>query len=178
MNTQNEPQIALLGFLTRKPMHGYDIYKEITQLSGLGIVWHVKTGRLYAMLHKLEDQGYIHSRISQEGNRPQKTEYSITKDGQNAFGMWLAEPVRKGRDFRITFLLKLFFALERDQEQAKKLIDIQMGECKSWLDNFPETDQQNGNDFNRIVGKFRNNQIQGYINWLDWCQNHIVEEEK
>lgn len=178
MNNNIEPEVSLLGFLTRKPMHGYDIYKEISDLSGLGIVWRVKTGRLYAMLHKLDDRGYVNSKITQEGNRPQKTQYSITKEGKSKFKKWLAEPVQRGRDFRITFLLKLYFALDKNPESAKKLIIMQKEECKLWHDKYSDNQTENNNDFNKIVCEFRQTQIQGYLNWLDWCQKYIEVEEK
>ena len=159
-------------------MHGYDIYKEISDLSGIGIVWRVKTGRLYAMLHKLEEHGYVRSQIAQEGNRPQKTQYIITKEGSEVYEKWLTEPVQKGRDFRIIFLLKLFFSIERDTSYARELINRQKEECNTWLEKYSDDPIFNTNEFNGIVCNFRKTQIQGYLNWLNWCQNHIEEEEE
>jgi PadR family transcriptional regulator, regulatory protein AphA len=178
MNNTRDHEVSLLGFLTRKPMHGYDIFKEISGLSGVGIVWRVKTGRLYAMLHKLEEFGYVSSSIAQEGNRPQKTQYSITKEGSDVYRKWLTKPVQKGRDFRITFLLKFYFALDKSSSLAKKLIKRQREECETWLEKYSKDPLTDKDDFSGIVWSFRKTQIQGYINWLDLSKKHIEEEEK
>src|SRR5438093_383044 len=49
---------ALLGFLQQQPMHGYEIYQHLAGLAGLGLVWQVKQSHLYALLDKLEADGY------------------------------------------------------------------------------------------------------------------------
>jgi len=172
----DEIEIALLGFIYEEDKHGYDLHKEISDLSGIGIVWRVKMGKLYAMLHKLENNQWVISTISQEGNRPQRTQYHITKQGREVFNQWLDAPVKKGREFRIIFLLKMYFALKRGEENASHLIDLQQNACREWLKEFHSSEEKLAGqpaDFNQIVLNFRVTQINGYLEWLEWCKNHI-----
>ena len=61
---------ALLGFLHERPMHGYEIHQHLAGLAGLGLVWQVKQSHLYAMLDKLEGDGYIAGRQQSQDARP------------------------------------------------------------------------------------------------------------
>ena len=45
---------ALLGFLTGRPMYGYEIHQCLSQPAGLGRVWRVKQSQAYALLARLE----------------------------------------------------------------------------------------------------------------------------
>lgn len=179
MNNIKEIEISLLGFLYNTPKHGYDLHKDISDLSGTGIVWKVKMGKLYAMLHRLEKNGWIKPKTTQEGNRPQRIQYSITADGKQIFDEWVLTPIQHGRDFRILFLLKLFFAIDIDHLAAQKLLNEQTVICEQWnnifLDNMEE--DKGKKDFNSVVINFRISQINGYLDWLKWCKNNIVGEE-
>jgi len=178
----NDLDISLLGFLTIKPMHGYDLHKQVADLSGFGIVWNIKIGKLYAMLNRLEKDGFIQCTISKKGNRPTRNEFSITKKGGMTFEEWSITPVNRGRDFRIIFLLKLFFSLIKGVEQTNRLIDSQIKTCNSWVsyrkaekiikDNFKIEEI-----FPDIVNAYRRIQIQGYLTWLSWCKESIEIKE-
>ena len=43
-------EFILLGFLSQRAMHGYDLYKTLVQGGGVGLVWRVKQSQLYALL--------------------------------------------------------------------------------------------------------------------------------
>jgi len=176
----DEIEISLLGFIYEQPKHGYEIFKAISDLSGVGIVWGVKMGKLYAMLHRLEDNQWVESTLTQAGNRPQRNQYSITTEGKRVFDDWLQQPVQKGRDFRIIFLLKMYYAIERGQENIHLLIKKQREVCQEWIKDFSKKEKEceSDQDFNQIVLHFRITQINGYLNWLEWCQNMINKEEK
>jgi len=182
MNNNNS-DISLLGFLSIKPMHGYDLHKQVADLSGFGIVWKIKIGKLYAMLNRMEKEGYIRSTISREGNRPSRNEFSITDKGKKAFEVWSASPVNRGREFRITFLLKLYFSLRTGIDQANRLINSQIDTCNSWLNDGKVVIKDAGNTtsediFPGIVNTYRKIQIQGYLAWLDWCKESLKEGNK
>jgi len=178
-----DTDISLLGFITIEPMHGYELHKQVTDLSGFGIVWNVKIGKLYAMLNRLEKNGFIRSTISREGNRPARNEFIITNKGKKTFETWSLSPVNRGRDFRIIFLLKLYFSLIKGIEHAIILIDSQIEMCNSWLSNSKKTiiskeDSATEGLFPEIVGMYRKFQIQGYLTWLDWCKESLKKGKK
>jgi DNA-binding PadR family transcriptional regulator len=180
MNNSDNIEVSILGFLYSQPKHGYDLHKDISDLSGIGIVWKVKMGRLYAMLHRLEKENWIAPEAAQEGNRPQRTQYSIMPEGREVFDAWVRAPIQHGRDFRILFLLKLYFALEKSENQAQQLLSDQIGECTSWLTAYQaqNAEASGGRDFNVIVNNYRLSQINGHIEWLNWCKETINGETK
>ncbi|MDP2965750.1 MAG: PadR family transcriptional regulator [Pelolinea sp.] len=180
MNNIDDFKISFLGFLSLKPMHGYELHKQVTDLSGFGIVWKIKIGKLYTMLNKLEKEGLIKSTFTKEGNRPVRNEFSITPTGENIYETWLISPVNRGRDFRIIFLLKLYFSLRNGIESANKLIGSQIETCNRWLSERIIRNQESlilrendENDFPIIVNKYRQIQIQGYLTWLEWCKESL-----
>jgi DNA-binding PadR family transcriptional regulator len=180
MNNINDLDISLLGFISEQPMHGYELHKRVTDWSGFGIVWNIKIGKLYAMLNRLEKASYIRSTLTKDGNRPTRNEFSITASGKEKFEAWLVHPVSHGREFRIIFLLKLYFSLRNGIIKANNLIASQIDTCKSWLsegkilNNFDFV-QNDENNFLNIVNKYRQIQIQGYLVWLEWCKELLKE---
>lgn len=180
MNNINDLDISLLGFLSLQPMHGYEIHKQVTDLSGFGIVWRIKIGKLYSMLNKLGREGLINSTFVKKGNRPARNEFSITSTGEEIYESWLISPVNRGRDFRIIFLLKLYFSLRNGIDSANKLITSQIDTCNNWLSERLIRNQErlilrenNENNFPIIVNKYRQIQIQGYLEWLEWCKESL-----
>ena len=180
MNNINGLDISLLGFLSLEPMHGYELHRQVSDLSGFGIVWNIKIGKLYAMLNRLEKAGYIKSIFSKEGNRPTRNEFSITTLGKKKYTSWLSTPVNRGREFRIIFLLKLFFSMKIGIESANNLITNQIETCNSWLTErkleIEEIiEKRTEIEFASIVKMYRQIQIEGYLSWLDWCRESLLE---
>jgi len=107
-------EIALLGFLFNNSKHGYELYKEISNPMGIGGVWRVKIGKMYAMLKKLESQDFIRATSERDGNRPSKNTFFLTIQGKNIFKKWMITPIKHGRDLRILFFIEdLFYKKNR-----------------------------------------------------------------
>jgi DNA-binding PadR family transcriptional regulator len=170
-------EIALLGFLLKGPKHGYELHKEISDPLGIGGVWRVKIGKMYSMLRKLESRCFIRASSERDGNRPLKNTFFLTKQGKNIFSKWMRTPIKHGRDIRILFLLKIYFIKRSELFNGKDLILKQKAECEIWKERFTTvTQERNGeNSFNSFVRKYRSSQIDGFINWLDWCGREIGE---
>lgn len=183
MNNLNDLDISLLGFISAMPMHGYELHKQVTDLSGFGIVWKIKIGKLYSLLNKLEKEGLIKSTFAKEGNRPARNKFLITPEGKNIYDGWLISPVNRGRDFRIIFLLKLFFSLKNGIEYANQLIASQINTCNIWLSDMLLLTQKDLISKNRVIDSFsiivnnyRQTQIKGYLAWLEWCKEFIKRD--
>jgi DNA-binding PadR family transcriptional regulator len=70
----------ILGILKQRKSYGYLILKNIKEISGGRIEW--SDGMLYPVLHRLENDGFIHSEwIMSEEERPRKY-YAITNAGK------------------------------------------------------------------------------------------------
>ena len=165
---------ALLGFLRRQPGHGYEIYQQLCDPAGLGLVWRIKQSQLYALLAKLEDKGYVTATLEPQGTRPPRKVFELTPAGRNVFLEWVQSPVPHGRQLRLDFLAKLYFA--RREDLATQLIERQRITCGEWL--AAQQEQANAVEANQpydwLVYRFRIGQIQAMLNWLDVCEQTLV----
>jgi DNA-binding PadR family transcriptional regulator len=159
--------LALLGFVRRKPRHGYDIYRQLTQSPELRPVWRVKQSRLYALLARLEELGLLSATAEPSDGRPPRKVFHLTEAGAAAFDAWLAQPVAQPREIRLAFMLKLYFARQEGQETAARLVERQRAVCAGWLvDKGSATDAP----FTRAVTAYRRAHVRAIGEWLDGLQ--------
>lgn len=154
---------ALLGFVSREPSHGYDIYNRLTHTPELRRVWRVKQGRLYAMLGRLEEDGLLWATTETPTNRPPRKVFHLTEAGTVAFRAWLTEPVALPREMRLEFMLKLYFAMQAGRETAVRLVAQQRAVCAGWLET--QAGEPDGS-FLQAVVSYRRAHIQAIGQWL------------
>lgn len=168
-------EIALLGFVRREARHGYAIYQELSDPAGLGVVWQIKLGQLYALLGKLEEQGYITAVLEPQENKPPRKLFHLTEAGEAALMAWLQTPVEHGRALRLEFLIKLYFARQEGAEWVAHLLAAQRAQCRAWLaveQELIDAEWAHGREYNRLVHQFRHGQIQAMIAWLAHCEEN------
>ena len=170
-------EFALLGFLRRQPMHGYEIHQHLSDTTGLGLVWHMKQSQLYALLTKLEREGYVATSIEYQEARPPRKMFELTEAGRQAFQDWVQRPVSQGRKLRLDFLAKLYFAQFEGPAVAARLIERQRTVCRNWLQQQQEeTDAiRQSHPYDWLVHKFRIGQIEAMLTWLDTCQEALPQ---
>lgn len=167
---------ALLGFLRERPMHGYEIHQRLRDPAGLGLVWRLKQSQVYALLGKLEDEGFIGGTLKPQDAGPTRRIYRLTKSGRERFREWVQSPVPHGREVRQEFLAKFYFARCEGRQVAAQLIGRQRTTCHAWL----QAQEEHGSarelpPFERLVRAFRAGQIEAILDWLDACENLIKE---
>jgi DNA-binding PadR family transcriptional regulator len=165
-------ELALLGFLYEKPMYGYEIHKRMSDPSGLGQVWQVKQSQLYALIGKLEKDGFISSELQIQEARPSRKVFRLTPTGIQVFLDWLHNPVEHGRDMRLEFLVKLYFIQNEGEAVVNQLIQKQREVCQNWLNYQDNQSQlvQGAPNYEWYVRQFRRGQIQAMLTWLDHYQ--------
>lgn len=169
-------ELALLGFVYGEPRHGYDIYRELSDPEGLRAVWRIKQSQLYALLARLEETGYLTSTLMPQGGRPPRKVFRLTPEGEAAYQDWIRRPVEHGRQFRLEFLTKLFFARREGSAIVETLIDRQRSACQVWLE------EQRGlmdeasaaRPFLHLVHRYRAGQVEAMLGWLDACADTIT----
>ncbi len=174
--TSHGLELALLGLLRSHPSHAYELHQELRRQEALGLVWRLKQGNLYALLTKLEAAGYVESTLEPHGTRPPRKVLRLTEAGRAAFQAWLEAPVEHGRDFRLEFLAKLYFASQAGGEAVAVLIRQQRAACRVWL---ADLERQAGTvpaerPFERLVLRFRATQLEGILSWLDTCEQTLI----
>jgi PadR family transcriptional regulator, regulatory protein AphA len=167
---------ALLGFLRQQPMHAYEIHQTLMRNEALGLVWHIKQSLVYVMLERLEAEGYISTSLEPQGSRPPRKILHLTPDGQATFAQWLVTPVAHGRDFRLEFLAKLYFASQDDPASVTTLIATQQVACRSWLVDLRAQAEalSDACDYDWLVLQFRIGQIEAILAWLDICAANVI----
>lgn len=177
-------EYALLGFVYERPTHGYEIYQQLSAAQGLWQVWRMKQSQLYALLTKLEDEEYLVTTLQPQEARPPRKVYSLTAAGRAAFEQWLTMPVTHGRQMRLEFLAKLYFAYRQGPTVVAPLLEAQVLTCRQWLAELPAESrtQLAGDPFANAVHHFRITQIESFVTWLLTCQTelpiHAVEYER
>lgn len=167
---------SLLGFLRQRSMHAYEIYQTLNRARALGLVWRLKQSQLYALLSRLEQASYIGSTLEPQGSRPPRKVMHLTPKGRAAFERWLTSPVEHGRDFRLEFLAKLFFAAQEAPETVTELIAAQRDVCQTSLAGLLARARtiRTERSYDWLVLKFRIGQLEAMLAWLDTCAETLA----
>jgi PadR family transcriptional regulator, regulatory protein AphA len=106
------PDETILGLLAAHPQHGYQLLETFNHPDHLGNVWSLSTSQLYAVLKRLERNGWIHGHSTLSDNAPTRTEYTLTPSGKEVLHLWLNEPHPSAsiRRVRVEFLSRLYIA--------------------------------------------------------------------
>lgn len=165
-------EYALLGFLYQQPRHGYEIHQQLLDSVGVGLVWRVKQSQVYALLNKLEQNGYITAVIETDDAYPPRKILHLTPDGEVALLHWVQTPVPQAHKIRQEFMAKLYFATQIDMPAAMTLITRQRQKCQMWLALSEEqaTSLTAEQRFERLLYQFRHGQIEAMLQWLDRCE--------
>ncbi len=171
-------EFALLGLVRHRPMHPYEIHQHLRNKSVLGDVWRVKQAHLYALLRRLEEEGFLIGVTETQTNRPPRRLLSLTARGREAFAGWMRTPVTHGRDFRLEFLAKLYFAHQEGSDAVQSLIAQQRRACQQLLDDLDTKAAAVPPDqsYRRLVIQFRRGQIQAAMAWLDACRAELIPD--
>ncbi len=115
-------ELAILGLLKDRPMHGYQLSRELTL--ALGGFWRVSYGSLYPTLRRLEGDGAIMSQPSEQpaaGRR--KNVYRITDRGERVFLELLQETPHDTQTEDTRFRVRLAFFRYLPPETRLRLLE-------------------------------------------------------
>lgn len=113
---------AILGFLSFKPMSGYDLKKTFDR--SVQHFWPANQSQIYRTLYRLEKGGMVeHEIIKREGPLDIK-QYRITAVGKEALHKWLSTPL-PDHDFREPFLIQIYFGGKLSDEELLAIIENQ-----------------------------------------------------
>jgi PadR family transcriptional regulator, regulatory protein PadR len=83
MNLKGSLPLLILHILSKSPLHGYQIARQIEEQSEGMLTF--KEGTLYPTLHNLENQGLVSSYAQQENGRTRRY-YQLTTAGHQELG--------------------------------------------------------------------------------------------
>jgi len=112
-------ELAILGQLKERSMHGYQLSKQLTDT--LGGFWRVSYGSLYPSLRRLEKQGAVEREFASEGVGRRKNVYRITPHGEEMFQELLQEGTQDNEDNK--FRVRMAFFKYLGPEMRIKLLE-------------------------------------------------------
>lgn len=159
---------ALLGLLMLGPRHGYELAPYFANDGTLGLVCTLGVSRLYALLHALEELGFVHAESSAISGGPPRKVFSLTEAGQAAFRHWLDQPIRQLRLIRQDFLLKLFFSRQLTGSDTATLVERQVAVSRTVANELAARAQAETVDsFAALVYESRLAMARATIAWLE-----------
>lgn len=164
-------EYSVLGLLTRRPAHGYELQRFLGKGSSLGRVAPVEPAMVYAVLKSLSGLELIDGEWD-NSVYPPKAVYAATTAGAAEFERWLRLPVARIRDIRGEFLVKLYFALESERALAADLLAAQADICREYLATAEEAlSASEMSTFDAIVADSKISAARLTLEWLGrWHQ--------
>ena len=130
---------ALLGFLSLRPMSGYDIKKTVEQ--SIAYFWNESYGQIYPLLKKLAGEGLAIRRTEKNSGKPDRLVYSITDRGREELRRWLARAPQT-QPPRSELLLKLFFSSPQDLAANLSHVEEMRATHRAALAEYDRVEQQ------------------------------------
>jgi DNA-binding PadR family transcriptional regulator len=135
-------ELAILGLLKERSMHGYQLSKRLTDT--LGAFWKVSYGSLYPALKRLEKEGAVEPVFDPDDVGRRKNVYRITAKGEALFAELLQEAAPESwEDNRFRVRLAFFRYLKPDTrlrllEKRRAYLEDRLSEIKTSLKNYRE----------------------------------------
>jgi DNA-binding PadR family transcriptional regulator len=173
-------ELAILGLLKEKPMHGYELKKRLSFM--LGHFWTVSYGSLYPALKRLEKQGGIERAYSVKEKTRNRNVYRITAKGEADFMRLLADTRAEAAlsdtekfDIRMAFFQYLTPETRlRLLEKRRSLLEEQVKSFKAYRSSNRNQDHYQSGLLSHKVDQTRSD-----IRWLDRLIAHereMIEE--
>lgn len=134
-------EMAILGLLKDRAMHGYELRKELT--AQLGQFWQVSYGSLYPAIRRLEKSGAVELIFPKKDVARRKNIYRITPDGERTFQASLLEHASISDDTKFGLRFAFFRYLKPDArvellERRRAYLTEKLAEIRSQLRKYRE----------------------------------------
>lgn len=117
-------RFALLGLLSQRPRHGYDLHAAFVAVIGGKQNWDLKPAQVYTTLLRLEEAGLVSQAEPTQDGGPEKRVFAITPAGQAELATWLDTPAPTQHQ-RDEFFLKLIVTLASGVREPRQVIQHQ-----------------------------------------------------
>jgi DNA-binding PadR family transcriptional regulator len=164
------PDHTILGLLAAKPQHGYQILESFNDPQQLGSVWRMSTSQIYAVLKRLETQGWISGHELASQNAPSRIEYAIADKGRKHLLNWLHDPHPSSsiRRVRVEFLSRLYITRLLGLP-IETVILHQHTACKNERDRLLQLQQEQAVDVGWLTSELVIAQLEAILQWIDRC---------
>jgi DNA-binding PadR family transcriptional regulator len=169
-------ELAILGLLKERPMHGYQLSRELQ--AQLGGVWKVSYGSLYPTLRRLERDRAVEQVPGTEAGAPRKRlVYRITPDGEELFIRLLEEPPSDTQAEDARFRIRLAFFRYLPPDTRIRLLDRRRAALDERLDAVKDAiaaAADTGDDYQRALMEHARAATEADIAWL----TGLIQQER
>jgi DNA-binding PadR family transcriptional regulator len=161
-------ELAVLGLLKERPMHGYQLSRELGE--SLGGLWRVSYGSLYPTLRRLERDGAIESEAGDERGARRKKVYRITPTGERLFLELLQEAPQDTQTEDARFRMRLAFFRYLPPETRIKLLERRRQALQQRLTRITESlaaGRTGADDYGRALIEHNRTTTEADIAWLE-----------
>jgi len=141
---------GILGFLSMKPLSGYDI-KKMFDISA-AYFWPADQAQIYRALKKLVEDGSVELPKQEQGRTVDRKVYVITDKGRKVLHKWIVKPERSDFISRLPFLLKLFNSGSLSTDEQLAFIDVQLKVNNDLIEKLKDNYAENGDKFTQAAG--------------------------
>ncbi|MBT3188962.1 MAG: PadR family transcriptional regulator [Anaerolineae bacterium] len=129
---------AILGFLSFKPLSGYDLKKTFD--NSVRHFWTANQSQIYRTLSKMTDEGLLSKEIIERDERLDMKIYHVSEKGRAELHQWLASPLPR-QNMREPFLIQVFFSGLIDDEELLGLLHYELRIAEEELAAYTQTYQ-------------------------------------
>ncbi len=178
-----ELENAILGFLARKDMTGYELKALFAKLDFLP--WSGNNNQIYTTLMALEKKGLVHKETIQQEKLPAQKRYSATESGRAQLRLAVLEP-SPAPPHTGSFLMHLAWAgslsdteLLHLMDQYQQAVEVEQKMAREQLNRGPaiETDGKREAFLWSMIGKHRLMTLQAELDWLARLRNGLANNE-
>jgi len=174
---------AILGFLNKQDLSGYDLQKKIE--TTINHFWPSTQSQIYRTLKELIDDGHVDMQIVYQDEKPNKKVYTITPGGKQELTQWLNSKIDLP-NHRNQFLVQLFFSDGLENNKILKNLEGYKSVMKSRLSFLTgeQVDNRLKNIKNekkkRLLKLITQNGIRALENEIRWIEHAIdtIKNEK
>jgi DNA-binding PadR family transcriptional regulator len=179
MQRNPTPDETILGMLSARNQHGYELLEHFRSKAELGRVWTMSTSQVYAVLKRLEKQGLIAGHEVTSVDAPPRTEYAITAAGSQHLDKWLyaTDPAPSIRRVRVEFISKLYVADLLDLP-IEPIVALQMAACQEQRDRLLDLQAKAESVTESLAIEFMIGQMDTALHWLDVCGQQFQAHRK
>jgi len=162
-------ELAILGLLKERPMHGYQLSRELGE--SLGGLWRVSYGSLYPTLRRLEREGAVEALPADTAPTPRrKNVYRITEKGEKLFFELLEEAPNDSSTEDTRFRVRLAFFRYLPPETRIRLLERRRAHLEDRLGTIKDslrTTRERVDDYTLAIREHGLSATESDIAWLE-----------
>jgi DNA-binding PadR family transcriptional regulator len=173
------PDETILGLLAIQARHGYELLECFSSTHQLGRVWNLSTSQIYAVLKRLEREGWIvgHEVVSEIA--PTRTEYMLTETGEKRLYDWLHDPQPSAsiRRIRVEFLSRLYVARQLNIP-TDAVVRYQRDACTTQHAKLVSERHNAEPGIDLLALELHISQLQAVLHWIAHCELVTPEQDR